>query len=257
MIEIVDLSFAYPGQPDLFHHFSWSVERGCSWSVVGASGVGKTTLLYLLAGLVQPHEGNVEIDGVQIVRPRPQTGLILQNLGLMPWSTAEGNVSLGLRVRRFYGPDGKHAPIGERLGRDEVRKRTEKWLRRMLIEEHRRKYPSQLSGGQQQRVAIARTLVLEPSVLLMDEPFASLDSPTRGSFQDLLLELERETGHTRVLVTHDVEEATFLGRKILVLGRTGVPAEILDNPGVGLPAYRGALEFAETCDRIDALVGRK
>lgn len=256
MVECRNVSFAYPGEPVVFRDLSWSVGAGVSWTVVGSSGAGKTTLLYLLAGLLAPAGGEIKIGGEPVRRPRPRTGLILQDLGLMPWSTAMKNVDLGLRIRRFYGPDGTHAPEGKRISRVESEQRVEHWLRRMQIWEHRTKYPAQLSGGQQQRVALARTFALDPDLLLMDEPFASLDAPTRRRFQDLLLELEVETGHTRIIVTHDVDEAAYLGRMILVVGRRGSPLGIVENPRAGTPAYRGSDDFARTCGAVVDLLER-
>ena len=256
MIALRDVWFSYPGEPQLFKEFSWSVDRGCSWAVVGSSGSGKTTLLYHLAGLLRPKSGRVEIDDTELTRPRPETGLILQNLGLMPWARVEGNIRLGLRIRSFYGPDGIHAPRGIRLSRSEADAKVDHWLGRMGIQDHRFKFPAQLSGGEQQRVAIARTMVLEPDLLLMDEPFAALDAPTRDSFQDLLLALEQETGHTRILVTHDIEEAVVLGKKILVLAGAGNPAPVVENPKMGTPGYRNTPAFSSLCDEVRHFVSQ-
>jgi ABC-type nitrate/sulfonate/bicarbonate transport system ATPase subunit len=230
------------------------VERNTPWSVVGTSGAGKTTLLYLLAGLLLPDSGSIMIDDVPLQRPRPRTGLILQQLGLMPWSTVTGNAGLGLRIRRFYGPDGVHAPRNERVTGEIIRGRVPRWLDRLGLTEYRSRYPGQLSGGQRQRVAIARTMVLEPDLLLMDEPFAALDAPMRRGLQDLLVELEQETGHTRIIVTHDVEESVLLGRKILVLQGGGGQATVIDNPAACSPGYRAAAAFVEVCAQVRDLL---
>jgi len=233
VIDVRDLAFSYANDVSLFGNLSWSATRGCSWSVVGASGAGKTTLLFLLAGLLKPTQGSVSILGVPLQRPRPRTGLILQNLGLMPWSTVEKNIRLGLRIRRFYGPDGKHVPKDWKLDRADMDRTTDQWLDRLGLGDLRKRFPAELSGGERQRVAIARTMVLDPDLLLMDEPFSSLDAHTREDLQRLMLRLELETGHTRILVTHDVPEAVVLGRRILVLGRGGLPRGIVDNPAYG------------------------
>lgn len=228
MIELRNLSFAYPGSRPIFSGFNWAVGKGEAWVVLGPSGYGKSTLLYLIAGLRAPTRGEVRIEGQAITRPRPRTGLILQDYGLLPWATCEQNISLGLRVHGFYGPDGKHAPLDHRPG--DVRAQTEHWLQRLGLTAVRRQYPSQLSGGQRQRAAIARTLALNPDLLLMDEPFASLDAPTREGLQNLTMELRAEQRLTTVVVTHSIEEAAFLGESILLFGEA---IEVIENPGAG------------------------
>lgn len=242
MIEVDDLSFAYPGRPPVIERLSWRVGRGEAWAVIGPSGCGKTTLLHLLAGLRRPAAGSVRIDGARIDRPRPGTGLVLQEHGLLPWATVAENARLGLRIRGFYGPDGTHAPHGS-AGED----RTGHWLRRLGIEGLADQLPAQLSGGQRQRTAIARTLTLAPDLLLVDEPFSALDAPTREDLQDLVADLRREEGLTLVAVTHAIEEAVFLGESILLLGRPGRAAATIANPGAGAAGWRGSAGFRERC----------
>jgi ABC-type nitrate/sulfonate/bicarbonate transport system ATPase subunit len=250
MIDVRDLTFAYPGSRPIFEHFNWQVARGEAWAVLGPSGYGKSTLLYLLAGLRRPDAGAVTIDGQLITRPRPRTGLILQDFGLLPWVTCEANISLGLRIHGFYGPDGKHAPLDHRPG--DVLRQTEFWLERLGLTPVRRQYPAQLSGGQRQRSAIARTLALNPDLLLMDEPFASLDAPTRESLQNLSLELRAERRLTTVIVTHSIEEAAFLGRKIMVLGRE---IGLVENPDAGAPDYRSQPAYQAMIQFLRARLG--
>ena len=110
MIETAGLTFAYPRGEPIFQDYSWQIERGQVWTVIGPSGCGKSTLLALLAGLLLPQQGQVRIDGQPLERPRPRTGLIIQDYGLLPWATVRENARLGLRVRNYYGPDGVHAP---------------------------------------------------------------------------------------------------------------------------------------------------
>jgi NitT/TauT family transport system ATP-binding protein len=249
MIDVDGLTFHYPDGTAVFEGFTWRVAPGEAWAVLGPSGCGKTTLLYVIAGLRLPTLGGVRVGGEPILRPRPQTGLILQDYGLLPWATVRENVALGLRIRGFYGPDGKHAPAGEAVtARREI---AQAWLNRLGLAHVAENFPGQISGGQRQRTAIARTLSLQPDLLLMDEPFASLDAPTREDLQNLTLRLRTETGLTTVAVTHTIEEAALLGAQILLLGR--IPnraARIIANPGGADPAFRASPRYAEAVARL-------
>ncbi len=258
MITITDLTFRYgPRGVPVFDGFNWHVAPGEAWSIIGPSGCGKTTLLTLIAGLRRTTSGSIRVGETLIARPRPETGLILQDYGLMPWATVWDNVALGLRVRRFYGPDGKHAPqSAPPPSRQEARAAVERWLRRLNIYEQRDKFPGAISGGQRQRTAIARTLALQPDLLLMDEPFSSLDAPTREDLQALVLQLQEEMHLTSVIVTHAIEEAAILGRRILVLGEPpNTEPVIVDNAAAGTPGYRSTATFLETCTRLRHLLG--
>jgi len=258
MITLTDLIFRYHARSTpVFDRFSWQVNAGEAWSIIGPSGCGKTTLLMLLAGLRRATGGSIRVGETIIQRPRPETGLILQDYGLLPWATVWDNVALGLRVRRFYGPDGKHAPRNVPLpSRQQARQQVEHWLRRLNIYQQRHKFPGAISGGQRQRTAIARTLALQPDLLLMDEPFSSLDAPTREDLQNLVLQLRGEMGLTTVIVTHAIEEAAILGRRILVL--TDPPntvPQIVLNPGAATPHYRSTPEFLDQCNTLRHLLG--
>ena len=245
MIDVADLTFHYKSTP-IFENFNWQAQLGDSWAILGPSGCGKSTLLALLAGLRFPSAGHVRIKGEILTRPRPQTGLILQDYGLLPWATVRQNASLGLEVRSFYGADGIHAP------RDPAPQTSvNAWLQRLGLEAVAHKYPGQISGGQRQRTAIARTLALQPDLLLMDEPFSSLDAPTRESLQTLTHDLTAEQGLTLVLVTHSIEEAGLLGRKILLLNQPpNRMAHIIDNPHAGSPAHRESPEYLALCREL-------
>ncbi len=186
----------------------------------GQPGAAKPGLCWVLRAAARPPcstcwpacasraSGQVCIDGQPLLRPRPHTGLILQDYGLLPWATVRQNAELGLRVRSFYGPDGKHAPQDFQPQID-----LDPWLERLGLAPFKDKYPGQISGGQRQRTAIARTLALKPDLLLMDEPFSSLDAPTRSGLQNLTLELWAEQSLTLVIVTHAIEEAAMLGQQ--------------------------------------------
>lgn len=250
MIEIDSLTYSYtPGIP-VFQDFSWRAEPGEAWAVLGPSGCGKTTLLYLLAGLRLPTSGRILIKGQPLVRPRPHTGLILQEYGLLPWATVRQNAELGIRIRNFYGPDGKHTPEDFRPDID-----VKPWLVRLGLAPVEGKYPGMISGGQRQRTAIARTLALKPDLLLMDEPFSSLDAPTRESLQNLTLELQAEQKLTLVIVTHAIEEAAIMGRKILVLGLPpNTRPVIVDNTQAKQPDYRHSANYLALCKELRALL---
>lgn len=241
MIELAALTYAYPHGQTIFADFDWQVQRGETWVVLGPSGCGKTTLLYLLAGLRPPTSGSVIIAGQPLIRPRPHTGLILQDYGLLPWATVRENAALGLRIRTFYGPDGKHAPEEFQPNLD-----VDPWLERLGLAQFKDKYPTQISGGQRQRAAIARTLAVAPDLLLMDEPFSSLDAPTREGLQKLTLELWAEQKLTLVTVTHAIEEAAVLGQKILLLGAppNRIPL-IIDNPEGANPGFSYTTGYTE------------
>jgi NitT/TauT family transport system ATP-binding protein len=241
MITIENLCFLYRQEHPIFRDFNWSIARGERWSVIGPSGCGKTTLLYLLAGLYTPTTGKVNIDGSLLSGPRVSTGLILQDYGLLPWATAFDNISLGLKIRR--------------LDNLKAARVTTEWLSRLDISAVSDHYPAELSGGQRQRVAIARALALEPDLLLMDEPFASLDALTREELQNLTIYLWESMFSTIILVTHNIEEAVLLGTRIMILRHPpNTEPVIIENPGSGNSLYRETPDFTERCREVRELI---
>jgi len=209
---------------------TFRLEDGGSLALIGPSGCGKTTILLALSGLLSPCSGTIQIDGRPVTRPRRQVALILQNAGLLPWKTVWQNANLSLLLSGEY-PRHNARQVLEHLGLYAVRS----------------SFPPQLSEGMKRRVGIARALSTAPSVLLMDEPLASLDTLTRERIQDLFLTLWQERRFSMVLVTHDIEEAAFLGQRILVL--TERPARIkalVENPDVGSLDYRETEPFGRT-----------
>ena len=255
MIHLDNITFNYGSQPAVFQDWSWSIAKGEIWCVLGPSGCGKSTLLLLLAGLIQPQIGLVNIGDENITRPRPGTGLVLQEYGLLPWATIRDNVALGLKIRKFYGPDGRHVPLDARIDEDEAAAVVGHWLSKLAIKSIAEQYPGYVSGGQRQRAAIARALVLNPDLLLLDEPFSALDAPTRESLEILTLALCQEVGFTVVLVTHSIEEATFVGQRILVLQHPpNSESIIVYNPHQADKAYRSSNAYSQTIQQLRQLV---
>ncbi len=247
MINLDAIAFAYTKSNPVFQNFSLSIAPGETWAVLGPSGCGKSTLLYLVAGLKSVASGKISINASPLNRPRPQTGFIIQEYGLLPWATVRQNASLGFSIRSFYGPDGTHAPKADQPSPENVTY----WLDRLRLTPHADKFPAQLSGGQRQRTAIARTLALEPDILLMDEPFSSLDAPTREDLQTITLELQREQNFTLLMVTHAIEEAAVLGQKILLLKNPpNQTPNIILNPQAGTPAYRQSDAYHQMCKQL-------
>ncbi|KUO64684.1 MAG: ABC transporter ATP-binding protein [Gracilibacter sp. BRH_c7a] len=204
--------------------------------IIGPSGCGKSTLLNVLANLNQDYQGRVNING-QLPIEHKGTALILQDYGLLPWKNVWNNIKLGLDIRKVSKEDSKM--------------RNQAILNKMRIADLKKRYPAQLSGGQKQRVAIARSLVLEPELLLMDEPFSSLDALNREEMQDILLHLWQETNLTILLITHNIEEAVFLGQKIFVMSACpGTIIKTFDNDIAGDYSSRGKVEFLEMCNTL-------
>lgn len=191
-------------------------------SIVGPSGCGKSTLLYIIAGFLEPTSGTISLDESPIRGPGPDRSIVFQNYSLFPWKTALGNVTYGLREKG--------------VPREQRNIRGRELLRMVGLEGSEDLYPKQLSGGMQQRVAIARTLAVDPQVLLMDEPLGALDAMTRAAMQDEVARIWERTRTTAVLVTHSVEEAIYLSTKIYVLSRR--PATVLKEIVVDLARPR-------------------
>lgn len=214
MINIDNLTVNYKRNGRVFTALSsinLQVNRGEIFCCLGPSGCGKSTLLYSICGLIKEYNGDISINGKNIRESKPNVGLVLQEYGLMPWKTVFQNIELGLIVK---GMD-KHKR------RDMV----SSLLENFRLASIKDSYPRQLSGGQKQRVAICRALILNPDILLMDEPFSALDAITREDMQSFLLDLWLNTGVTIFLVTHSVEEAVYLGSRVSVMSDS--PGRIL------------------------------
>lgn len=204
-VEGVSMIFGRKGEPSqVLDSINLQIKPGELVCLLGPSGCGKSTLLNIIAGFIKPSAGYVMVDQKQVTKPGADRGFVFQQYSLLPWKTTFQNVELGLKI--------KGVPKNER--KDMVGE----YLNLVGLGNHRNAYPAQLSGGMKQRASIVRALVNSPSVLLMDEPFAALDAQTRHMMQELLLNIWETLKTTIVFVTHDIEEAVFLGDRIFVMG---------------------------------------
>jgi NitT/TauT family transport system ATP-binding protein len=202
LLTLADVGMRY-GSFTALDHINLAVSPGEFVCIVGASGSGKSTLLSLVAGLTRPTTGSILLSGTPVTGPGPDRGLVFQSGAVYPFRTVERNVGFGLELLK--------------LSRAERARRVDFYLAETGLTALRHQLPKQLSGGQRQRVAIARALACEPAVLLLDEPFGALDVQTKEDMQLFLRQVWRDTGTTVLMVTHDVEEAVFLGQRVVVL----------------------------------------
>ncbi|MGV8056942.1 MAG: ABC transporter ATP-binding protein [Smithellaceae bacterium] len=206
-----------------------------SLAIVGPSGCGKTTAILAIAGLLAPTKGTISFQDRIITGPNHNIALVLQEYGLFPWKTVEENIKLGAKLQKIKFSSRWFEALKNELdinGLDNL-------------------YPAQLSGGQRQRVALARALLLNPLLLLLDEPFAAIDTVTRERLQNQLLTAFKRRHFSYIIVTHNIEEAVFLGKRIIVLSN-GIPSihTIIDNPGMGETDYRNKPEFFDLTKQL-------
>jgi NitT/TauT family transport system ATP-binding protein len=235
MLEVADLRHTY-GTFTAVQDLNFTVNTGELACIVGPSGCGKSTLLRCIAGLIKPSAGQVSLHGDLIDRTPPDLAVVFQDYSrsLFPWLSVRGNVEFPLRSRG--------------IAKAERRQRAAEALEWVGLSGAGAKYPWQLSGGMQQRVSIARALACQPSLLLMDEPFASVDAQTRFELEDLLLRVKREHSSTVLLVTHDIDESVYLGDRVLVLSKS--PASIVADLPVDLPTRRDQITTRESANFV-------
>jgi NitT/TauT family transport system ATP-binding protein len=228
-----NVDFAIGGKP-ILADISLTLPKGRVTCVIGPSGSGKTTLLRLAGGLSRPTAGAISVGGQPLSGPSRRIAIVFQDYGraLLPWRTAEANVALALEAMGV--------PRAERA--DQIAP----LLKLVGLGGHADKFPSQFSGGMQQRLQIARCLAQRPDVLLMDEPFGALDAMTRQSLQDEVLRIQQERGTTILFITHDLEEALYLGDRVVALGAN--PGRIMREVDVPLPYPRNQLTTREHPD---------
>lgn len=230
MLQVKDVCKQFESGVKVVSDMSFSLGRDETLAFVGPSGCGKTTLLYIVCGLMRPDSGRVLLNGAEVRGPTPDISIILQDFGLLPWKTVLDNVALGLKLQGI--------PKKKRLEQALIQ------LEAVGLSDKAKAYPKTLSGGEKQRVAIARSFASDPKLMLLDEPFSSLDALTREKLQDNLLDIWCARKIPYILVTHSLEEAVFLGSRIIVLGRNPAQAKAcLDNPGFGSKDYRRRESF--------------
>ena len=230
MIEVRGVSLAF-GARTVLADISFEVREGEFACIVGPSGCGKTTLLRLIAGLVSPARGEIRVDGEPVRGPSRSRAIVFQDYSkaLLPWRTVAGNIALSLEACGVAEP--------------ERSRRVRELIAKMKLGHAERQFPGQLSGGMQQRVQIARALAQQPKVLLMDEPFGALDAITRQGLQDEVTRLAGEHGPTVVFITHDLEEAIYLGDRVIALAAN--PGRIAERITVEIARPRSQLETRE------------
>jgi NitT/TauT family transport system ATP-binding protein len=222
-IDIDNLTHRYTSHSPLtFESVNIEAEPGESLVIIGRSGCGKSTLLHILAGLLDPTGGSVKLDGKKVEGTSPRWVMMFQAPHLFPWMTVRRNVGIGLKFANW--PEKK------------IRDRVDYALSLVHLEEYADNNTSDLSGGQQQRVALARSLVMEPEMLLLDEPFSALDAFTRASLQHDVRSIAKELGINLVMVTHDIDEAVLMADRALIMA--GAPGKIMHDIRVDLPDPR-------------------
>ena len=240
-LEHIDMTFSTrKGDFNALKNINLSIKEGEFISIIGHSGCGKSTVLNLIAGLMQPTEGLLFCAGREIAGPGPERAVVFQNHSLLPWLTSYENVYLA--VERVFGTSGEAKETKLQL-----KARTDAALELVGLTHASDKKPNEISGGMKQRVGIARALAMAPKVLLLDEPFGALDALTRANLQDELMKIMAKSGCTAVMVTHDVDEAVLLSDRVVMMtnGPSAGIGEILE---VNLPRPRNRLALAEDKD---------
>ena len=212
-----------------------SLNSGEFISLVGPSGCGKSTILRLVAGLIKPTTGTVTVDDKEVTEPSPERGMVFQKPTLFPWLTVEKNIGFSLKMQgKLKGNEDKVKRMIEIIG----------------LENFKDDYPEQLSGGMAQRVALVRSLINEPDILLLDEPLGALDAFTRMNMQDEILKIWSEKQQLAIMVTHDVDEAIYMGTRVIVMEAN--PGRIVDDIRIEqpYPRKRSSEEFVECRNRI-------
>ncbi|HZK60527.1 MAG TPA: ATP-binding cassette domain-containing protein, partial [Anaerovoracaceae bacterium] len=228
-----------------------TIQKGEIVAVIGASGCGKSTLLKVIGGIIADYQGVIEIDGIPLNTKKNLIGYIPQGYGLLPWKTVMENCLLPLKIRNI-GLKTKKNPMSIRRVADEKTKALIKGLLNELeIGNLSKRYPATLSGGQRQRVALVRALSFSPQILLMDEPFSALDAIMRDEAAEIFLKVWKQNRCSTVIVTHSIDEAVYIGKRIVVMGNSpGRIKKIIENPLYGDESYKERDNYKEVCHLI-------
>lgn len=234
ILELINLSKTYIDHEtqqtiQALDNINLAVRNGEFLSIIGPSGCGKTTLLRIIAGLEQHSAGEMLFNGEQLAEPWSRVGFVFQEYALFPWRTVSENIEFGLEL--------KGIPKSER------RQRAREYIHNFGIDGFEDKYPKELSGGMKQRVAIARTLITNPAIILMDEPFGSLDSQTRNTLQEFLLSVWQDSNKTVLFVTHNIDEAVFLSNRVIGLSKRPGTIKFSQEIAISMPRDRTGAEF--------------
>lgn len=234
MIKVQNLTISYK-EEKVLKEVSLDIPKGTSCSIIGESGCGKTTLLYCLAKVINKDSGDIFINNKSIEDSTEKISLILQDLGLFPWKSVENNILMGLKSTA--------------LKKNEKKKIVYEILNELDMFKYKDKYIHELSGGQKQRVAVARSLVNNPEIIMLDEATSALDAMTKEKIQDLLLNIHLNRQNTMLFVTHSIEEAVFLGKKIIIMEKGNIKY-VIDNKYFGDRDFRNTEEYMRLCTEV-------
>ncbi len=234
MIKVQNLTISYK-EEKVLKEVSLDIPKGTSCSIIGESGCGKTTLLYCLAKVINKDSGDIFINNKSIEDSTEKISLILQDLGLFPWKSVENNILMGLKSTA--------------LKKNEKKKIVYEILDELNMFKYKDKYIHELSGGQKQRVAVARSLVNNPEIIMLDEATSALDAMTKEKIQDLLINIHLNRQNTMLFVTHSIEEAVFLGKKIIIMEKGNIKY-VIDNKYFGDRNFRNKEEYMRLCTEV-------
>jgi ABC-type nitrate/sulfonate/bicarbonate transport system ATPase subunit len=245
MLDIQNLTVSYKTEKSILKAlgpFDLQIQTGDIIAIIGPSGCGKSTLLHVLSGILRDYSGAVRLEGEPLNPKHHAIGFIPQNFGLLPWKNIEKNCLLSLKI--------KNMPIDEAQ-----QKRIDYIMNKLGIADLKHRYPKELSGGQKQRAAIARAFIMNPDLLLMDEPFSALDALTREEAQELFINIWNAYRPTTVFVTHSIEEAIYMGKKILILSHVpGTIVETIDNRLFNTENLRQNEEYLTLSSHIRSII---